>query len=407
MQEGATGPGPAGGKTGGARRDDPSFLGFPRPKGRAGIRNALLVLGINGLIAPAARRIAQALPGSRLVATPYGRGQLGPDKEVHFAQLIGLGAHPNIGATLVVGADRPTAEMVAEAIVARSGKQVAIVTLDDVHEDALALTERGIRLGGTLARAISAERRRPVPVSDLFIGIECGHSDATSGLVSNPLAGAVADRLVDRGGTAVVGETLEWLGAEHVLAGRAAEASIGEAIVEAVARREKAVAALGVDLLYNNPGYENVRGGLSSIEEKSLGAIAKAGSRPIRSVLPFAAQPAGPGLHVMDGPGFSPESLTGFAAAGAQLMLFTTGPGNSFCSLVAPTIKISAHPDATRALAEQVDFDASAVLLARATVDDAADQLFDRLVDVASGTATWGEIFAEGEECLFRSGGSF
>ncbi|CAH1657976.1 UxaA family hydrolase [Chelatococcus asaccharovorans] len=397
---------------GGISPDKPSrqqleFLGYPRPVGRAGVRNTLLVLGINGLITPTARRIAQALPGCKLAATPYGRGQLGPDKDMHFAQLVGLGSHPNSGATLIVGVDRPSADAVAAAIAARSGKAVAIATLDDVHEDALALTALAVRRGGELARLLSTQRRVPVPVAELFVGIECGHSDATSGLVSNPLAGALADRLVDCGGTAVIGETLEWLGAEHVLAERAIDGVVGTAIVEAVAKRERAVAALGVDLLYNNPGHENVRGGLSSIEEKSLGAIAKAGERPIRSVLAFAAPPPCPGLHVMDGPGFSPESLTGFAAAGAQIMLFTTGPGNSFCSHVAPTIKISGHPATTERLAAQIDFDASPLFLAQASLAAMADSLFDYLLDVAGGTATWGEIFDEGDECFARFGGSF
>ncbi|MBS7700983.1 MULTISPECIES: UxaA family hydrolase [unclassified Chelatococcus] len=387
--------------------DTASFLGFPRAHGRAGVRNGLLVLGINGLIAPAAHRIAAALPGSTCVATPYGRGQLGPDKAMHTAQLVGLGCHPNIGATLIVGVDRPSADGLGAAITARSGKPLAIITLDDVHEDALLLTERGIRLGGRLTRDLSEERRSMVPVSDLFIGIECGHSDATSGIISNPLVGAIADSLVDLGGTAVIGETLEWLGAEHVLAERAADAIVGAAVVAAVTRREQEVAALGVDLLYNNPGHENVRGGLSSIEEKSLGAIAKAGERPIRSVLDFAEPPSAPGLHVMDGPGFSPESLTGFAAAGAQIMLFTTGPGNSFCSRLAPTIKISGHPGTVRVLTEQIDFDASPLFRGEKAADAVAAELFDLMLAVASGTATWGEIFGEGDECFARFGGSF
>jgi altronate dehydratase large subunit len=245
-----------------------------------------------------------------------------------------------------------------------------------------------------------------VSVADLFIGIECGHSDATSGLFSNPLAGAVADRVVAAGGTAVIGETLEWLGAEHVLASQAADDAIRRAVLAAVKDREKAVSALGVDLLYNNPGYENVRGGLSTIEEKSLGAIAKAGTTPIRSLLPHGGAPASNGLHVMDGPGFSPESMTGFAAAGAQLTLFTTGSGNSYCSLLAPTIKISAHPHATRRT-EQIDFDASSLWRAEHTLDDAADNLFLHIVDTASGMATWGEIFGEGGEAFARVGGSF
>src|SRR5690242_15971109 len=174
-----------------------TFLGFPRRSGRAGTRNHLLILGINGLIAAAAGRIAAALPGSKLVATPYGRGQFGPDKECHFGQLVGIGANPNNGAVLIVGVDRKSAEEVANGIAARSPALVEIVTLDDTHEDALELTARALHLGAKLGREISRTRRKPTAVSELYLGLECGHSDASSGLASNPLAGALADRLVD------------------------------------------------------------------------------------------------------------------------------------------------------------------------------------------------------------------
>ncbi len=385
---------------------NPTFLGYRRPSGRAGVRNHLLVLSINGLTSPAARRIAASLPGSRLVATPYGRGQFGADKAAHERQMIGLAHNPNAAATLVIGADRESVDHIAAAV-ATAGKPIESVALDDVHEDALALADRGLRAGAKLSHAISRARREPVSAAELFIGIECGHSDATSGLVSNPLAGAVADRLVDAGGTVVFGETLEWLGAEHVLAARAATAEVAQAIRDVVLQREAAVAATGTNLLGNNPGHENIRGGLSSIEEKSLGAIAKGGTRPIRSVLAVAQAPDTPGLHAMDGPGFSPESLTGFAAAGAQLMLFTTGAGNSFCNALAPTLKISAHPDAVQRLREQIDIDASAVLLGTAHLEQVAAQAFDLLLETASGTATWGEVLDETAEVFIRTGASY
>ena len=383
----------------------PVFLGFPRSTGRAGVRNYLLALSINGLTSPAARRIAAGLPGCRLVATPYGRGQYGADKASHQQQMIGLARNPNVGAVLIIGADRESVDHIASAIAA-DGKPIESVALDDVHEDSLALSDRGLRAGARLSHAISRIRRQPIPASDLLIGIECGHSDATSGIVTNPLAGAVANRLVDLGGTAMFGETVEWLGAEHVLAARAANADVAEAIRHAVLRREQEVAASGTDLLGNNPGHENIRGGISSIEEKSLGAIAKGGTRSVQSVLALAEAPANPGLHLMDGPSFSPESLTGFAAAGAQIMLFTTGPGNSFCNGLAPTIKISAHPDTVRRLPEQIDFDASAVLMGAARLEDEAARAFDLLLDTASGSATWGEILDETAEVFTRLGGS-
>ena len=382
-----------------------TFAGYRRPDGRYGVRNHVLVLGQNGLVARAAARIAQAVQGTVLFASSYGRGQFGDDKAAHAAQLTGLGRNPNVAATLVVGADRPVTDALVDAI-AQAGKPVHGVALDDVHEDAFALTARGTDLAARLVRDASRQRRETASLSQLFLAVECGHSDATSGLVANPLAGRVVDRVVDAGGTAVFGETIEWLGAEHLLARRARSADVGDAIVAAVRRREAAVAATGYDLTGNNPGAENIRGGLSSIEEKSLGAIAKGGSRSIAGVLALAQAPDRPGIFVMDGPAFSPESMTVFAAAGAQAMLFTTGAGNSYCSALAPTIKISARPDTVQHLPTQIDFDASAVFAGREDLDTAAQRLFALLVDVCSGSRTWGEVLGEGGESVVRVGGS-
>ena len=384
--------------------DGRTFAGYRRPNGRVGVRNYVLVLGINGLVARAAERIAAAVTDCVLVASPYGRGQYGYDRDVHRAQLVGLGANPNVAATLVVGADRATTEALATDIEG-IGQRVATVALDDVHEDALELSARGVRIAATLAKDASRLAREPAPLSSLVIAAECGHSDATSGIVSNPLVGKIVDRVRDAGGTALFGETIEWLGAEHLLAERSTD-GVGRAIVAAVQRRERAVAAAGVDLTGNNPGQENIRGGLSSIEEKSLGAIAKGGSHAIDGLLAIAERPAKPGLYVMDAPGFSPESMTAFAAAGAQLMLFTTGAGNSYCSAIAPTIKISARPDTAMRLGSQIDFDASPVFAGSEDLEAAATRLFTTLIDIASGVRTWGELLREGSESLIRTGES-
>jgi len=381
------------------------FAGYRRDDGRYGVRNHVLVLGLNGLVMAAATRIARNVCGTVLFASPYGRGQFGADRDAHTAQLVGLGRNPNVAATLVVGADRPTTDSIAHAIAA-SGKVVETVALDDVHEDAMELALRGTRAAAVLSRNASRGKREPAPLSALVLGVECGHSDATSGLVSNPLAGKIVDRIVDGGGTAMFGETIEWLGAEHLLARRAVSEDVGAAIVDAVRRREAAVAATGVDLTGSNPGAENIRGGLSSIEEKSLGAIAKGGSRPITGLLGVVQAPSSAGLYVMDAPGFSPESMTGFAAAGAQVMLFTTGAGNSYCSALAPTIKISARPDTVTRLLTQIDFDASGVFAGREDPDAAADRLFALLLDVCSGLRTWGEVLGECSESVIRIGGS-
>lgn len=381
------------------------FDGYVRPDGRVGIRNHVLVLGINGLIAPAIGRIAAGVKDAVAVASPYGRGQFGADKILHEAQMIGLAGNPNVAAALIVSADRMMAEIVADAV-GRSGKPVEIAALDDFHEDVLALIDHGVRTAARLARQVSSQRRQRVPLSELFVAVECGHSDSTSGIVANPLVGRLVDHVVRAGGTGVVGETIEWLGAEHIVARRAADSRVGDAIVQAVTRRERAVAATGMDLTGNNPGIENIRGGLSSIEEKSLGAISKSGSSQIQDLLAIAQPPARRGLHLMDTPSFSPESLTSFVAGGAQLVLFTTGAGNSYCSQIAPTIKISARPDTARVLAQQIDFDASTVLSHGVALDALADDLLAHVRDVCSGTLTWGEILHQGAESIVRVGES-
>ncbi len=382
-----------------------TFMGFLRADGSVGTRNHVLVVSILGLTNRIADRIAQCVPGTLPVTTPYGRGHYGADKTLHRDQLIGLCLNPNVAGVLVVGADRKMVDDIAAAA-ARGGRPVRSVALDDTHEDALDTTARGIRAAGELVHAASRMRRSERPASALFLGVECGHSDATSGIVANPVAGNCVDRIVDAGGTAVVGETVEWLGAEHIVAKRAANVAVGDAIIAAVLRRETEISAGGHDLTGNNPGAENIRGGLSSIEEKSLGAIAKTGTKPIQGVLQVAERPTRNGLHLMDGPSFSPESLTGFAASGAQLMLFTTGAGNSFCNSIAPTVKLSGRPDTVVRLKDQIDFDASPVFEGREDIATAGGRLFQLVLEIASGAATWGEVHGEGAEAIYRANGS-
>ena len=350
------------------------FLGYPRGDGSVGVRNFLLILSVTGLTGPAARRVARALPGVRLVGMPYGGGLLGEDRAIHLRCLAGFGRNPNVGAVLLISSDAPKAEALANDIRA-TGKPVTVVCLDDCGHDVLTLSDRALRAGARLHRELSRQRRQPVPVSKLFFGLECGRSDPSSGMVANPLIGRVADVLIAQGGSAVFGETLEWLGAEHVLARRATSPTVGATMTRAVLRREAVATAQGLDLLGNNPDATNIAAGLSTIEEKSLGSIAKSGSSTIAGVLAVGEAPKAVGLYAMDAPAYSPESLSGFVAAGAQLLLFSTGVGNSYVSALAPTIKISANPHATATLLEQHDFDASGVFLGAQSIDDAAAAL--------------------------------
>jgi altronate dehydratase large subunit len=379
------------------------FEGFQRADGSVGVRNHVLILSVTGLTGPSARRIGLAIPGARVVTTPYGSGLMGDDAHLHQRALTALGRHPNVGAVLVVGGTPPLVAQITADIRA-TGKPAEALILDECDHDAVTLTERGTRIAARMMREVSRQRRTRIELRELFLGMECGRSDPSSGLVANPLVGSVVDAVIAAGGRAVFGETVEWLGAEHLLASRAATPEVARQIEAAVARREQAAVASGMDLLGNNPGPTNVAAGLSTIEEKSLGSIAKGGRSPIQGVIAIAESPQGRGLFVMDAPAYAPESVSGLVAAGAQIVLFTTGVGNSYVSALAPTIKISGNPVATARLGEQLDFDASAVFERGETLDAATARLTDLVLEVASGTLTWGEILNEGEEVISRLG---
>src|SRR5437867_6826325 len=247
-----------------------SFEGFRRADGSVGVRNHVLVMSVTGLTSPTARRIGRAVPGARVITTPFGSGLLGEDAALQRRALTAFGRHPNVGATLVIGATPPLVESIAQAI-ATTGKPVEALIFDDCEHDAITLTERGTRTAARMMREVSRARRTRVALDALCLGMECGRSDPSSGLVSNPVVGCVVDAVIAAGGRAVFGETIEWLGAEHLLAQRAVDAGVARAIHDAVLRREQKAVAAGMDLLGSNPGPTNIAAGLSTIEEKSLG----------------------------------------------------------------------------------------------------------------------------------------
>ena len=329
-------------------------------------------------------------------------GMLGQDRETHVRTLKGLATNPNVGAVLVLSADRPLLDDIAQHLECQRQKYFAIC-LDEVGHDALSMTDKAIRAGAKLLKSISAQRREKFSLSELCIGLECGLSDPSSGLVANPIVGLVSDQIVSMGGTTILGETLEWLGVEEDLAKRAKSVEVAAQIRAAVVGRENFAIQSNVDLLGTNPNAANIRGGLSTIEEKAFGAIAKSGTSTIQSVLEFSESPAEAGLHLMNAASYSPESLTGFVAAGAQIVLFTTGLGNSYVSAVSPTLKISANNKTAGELTEQIDFDASGPLKG-ANKHAVSQDLLAELIAVASGKITFGEALSEGSESISRYG---
>lgn len=383
-----------------------TFAGYARRTGPPGVRNHVAIVSLSGLENAAARAVHRLFAHTVLIASTYGRGHVGEDLLFQRRMMAALATHPNVGAALVLGPDDKLVAGVGEAL-EKAGRLWEGLSLQAVHEDRFRLVELASRAVARLVHAASREKRTEQPLSALSIAVECGHSDATSGLVSNPLVGTLCRRVVADGGRAVFSETLEWTGTEPILRARAASPAVADAVGAAMTRRHAIAAAAGHDPQANNPGPQNHEGGITTLEEKSLGAIAKGGEQPIAGVLaegePF---PDAPGLYLMDTPCFSPESITSMISAGAQVAVFTTGEGNPYGSAIAPTIKVSANPDAVARLGEQIDFDAAAAVDGLVAVDALTAPLHALLLEIAGGALTRAEAAGEATESISRLGPS-
>lgn len=382
-----------------------TFLGYKRQQGQPGIRNTLLILNVSGLTQPAARKIQAALYGAVMVSMPHGNAITGDNDAQVDRILLNLAANPNVGAVLVLSSDARKAPLFG-ALLTDFGKPCKFLSLGDCDRDIITFTQRAVRTAAQLAIQISRQPREICAFSELTLGLQCGMSDPSSGIAANPLLGVLSDAHIDAGGSVIFSETAEWLGSENAVADRAMSKPVSEAILQSVTRRERLAMAAKIDLLGNNPNQANIDSGLSTIEDKAIGSIAKSGSQPISSLLKFAERPASAGLHAMDGPSFSPESLTGLVATGAQIMLFTTGCGNSYVSALCPTIKITANPTVASTLGDQIDFDCSGLLTDDLSLDDAKTRLEEEIIAIASGALTLGEVLLEGDEVISRFGES-
>jgi altronate dehydratase large subunit len=382
----------------------PRLLGFVRPDGRVGTRNHVLVVPTVLCAAVVCDQIASAMPHA-VVALPHlgGCGQLGPDMQVTHETLGAYCAHPNVGAVLVValGCEQVVAEMLADAA-SHAGKPAQIVGIQ-AEGGTPRTVARGRELATRLAAGLAYDRREPCDASALALCLKCGGSDYTSGLASNPTLGRVADRLVALGGRAVLGEIAEIMGAEHLLAARASQPEVGRRLLNVIQRVEHDAMALGVDIRGAQPAPGNIRGGLTTIEEKALGATHKGGDRaPLVDVVPYAGRVTRAGLTVMDTPGFDVEAVTGMVGGGAQVVVFTTGVGTPTGNPIAPVIKMTANARTAERMSDNLDLDVSSVLAGTETMDQAADRLFSLILDVASGALTAAERLGHREFAIYR-----
>ncbi len=342
------------------------------------------------------------LKGAVHLPNILGCGQMGEDRQIVKRTLIGFGANPNVFGVLIVGLG--CEELIPEEIakgIRPSGKRVEELVIQEVGG-----TTKTISIGRKIVRQMLADaaklEREPIPLKELILGTECGGSDYTSGLASNPALGAACDLFMAEGGTVLLSETPELIGAEHLLAKRARTPEVARQLLDAVSWWEERADKAGMNIRQGNPSPGNMAGGITTLEEKSLGCIYKAGTGRLEEVIPYGSGPTQKGLVFMDSPAHDIEQLTGMAAGGAQIILFTTGRGTPIGSPIAPVIKITANRNTYAGMKGNMDMDVSRILEGKERPAEAGKRIFEEIVSVASGKLTKAEKLGQRDFCIFK-----
>ena len=397
--------------------DPGTFDGFRRPHGRAGTRNYLAVISTVNCSSTSARRVVESLSPELLAKYPHVDGVIalthkggcafefqGPDHEQLNRTLAGYAKHPNVAGFLVLGLGCETAQgsyliesndLVQLEGAGGSSKASPLITIQESGGVA-ATVKRAVEAMPELFQEANRCRREPIPLSELVVGLECGGSDGYSGITANPAIGVAADWMVRSGGTVILSETPEIYGGEHLLTRRAVSREVADQLLERIRWWEDYGAKFG-QRIDNNPSVGNKQGGLTTIYEKSLGAIAKAGSTPMRAVYHYAETVKETGFVVMDTPGYDPASVTGMIAGGAQVSVFSTGRGSCFGSKPAPTLKVCSNTQTYQRLVSDMDIDAGEIL-SGVSLEQKGREIFDEIVAVASGKQTKSEAQGIGDE---------
>jgi len=371
------------------------ILGYLRPDGQIGIRNKVSIIFSTDCSRYVAQKLKMLFPeGTQIFGYPGGCGLV----EGAFNKLVALGTHSSTAAALVVGlgCEGTDANQVAEAIAA-TGRPVEAVKIQDEGGDLRAI-EKGSRILVRMLQTASMAKRVPMSPGDLIVGTECGGSDATSGLASNPITGVAGDMLIDAGGTYMISELEELLGCSDILAKRAANDEVANEVREAIADAERRCFAGGRFAW----GYGNIMGGLTSIEEKSYGALAKSGTKPLQGILRKYGLPKHKGFFLQVGEIGSgwfhgdPEGINQFAAHGAHLAMFTTGCGSTTGGLI-PVIKVIANPTRMQLIRDNADFDATPIINGESTIQELGAALYEEILAVAAGKLTKSEIYGHYE----------
>ena len=375
------------------------LTGYRRADARVGIRNHVVILAVDDLSNAAVEGVARLVPGTLALPHAYGRLQFGADLDLTFTTLIGTGANPNVAAALVIGIEPTWTDRVADGI-AHTGKPVARLSIER-HGDFDTIAE-GARLAATLLQDASEVVRQPIEQSEILISIKCGESDTTSGLGANPTVGEVVDRHVGAGGTVLFGETTELTGGECLIAQRCSDEGVRSKFQKAFDDYAQLLETSGADLMGSQPTQGNIRGGLSTIEEKAMGNIAKTGSVSVVDALQPGEAPSRRGLNFMDTSSAAAECVSLMAAAGAVLHLFPTGQGNIIGHPIEPVLKITANPVTASTMAEHIDLDVSGLLNLEYGLSEAGDRLLALVFRSINGRLTAAEVAGHREFVLTK-----
>jgi (2R)-sulfolactate sulfo-lyase subunit beta len=374
----------------------PRFMGYRRKNAKVGIRNHVVILPLDDISNAACESVARVIPGALALPHAYGRLQFGEDLDLLFRTLIGTGSNPNVAAAVVIGIEPGWTGKVADGI-AQTGKPVAAFSIE--RKGDLQTIAEASRKAQEFLQWASELQREACSMDEIYISTKCGESDTTTGLASCPAVGAVFDRLMDMGGTASFGETSELTGAEHVVKQRAATPEAAEAFMRTWNAYNDFINQNKTnDLSESQPTKGNIRGGLTTIEEKAMGNIEKIGKRAkFAGVLKPAEAPCGKGLWFMDTSSAAAEALTLWAASGAVLHLFPTGQGNIVGNPILPVIKLSGNPLTCSTMSEHIDLDVSKILPGEMTVEEAGDKLLELMVRTSNGRLTAAETLGHRE----------
>ncbi len=381
--------------------NEPFGEGFLRNDGRIGLRNHVIAFSTVGLSDRITALAASLVPGVLTVTPTFQRGLRGADAELQHKMVQAIVDHPNVGAALVVTHDRAAAAILQKAF-AQIGKPVEVVAVMEqagIQKAVDVLSAQLRLLVGAMEKAPSV----PMRLSDLTLALECGGSDATSSICANPVIGRFVDRVIAAGGTAIVSETAEFLGGEDVIRAQSRTPDIASDILAFLAEEEAMMQAGGADYRGVNPTQENIEAGLSTLTEKTMGAVCKIGASQFSGALTFGQTPPSKGLYFMHTPFFSPTSITGMVLGGAQVTLFAMGVFNPSGMPLAPTLKICGNPQTLTQWEDGIDLDVSAVISGQMGYDSASDAVLTHVAAISSGTLTATERWQDGQIILPQS----